>query len=50
MMSKDIIFGKSYGETKLKNHCIDRFKCTKEEHQVNRRTEFVIVNPFVFYL
>ncbi|WP_223267270.1 OmpA family protein [Polaribacter sp. IC073] len=43
------ISGKGFGETRLVNGCVDndrhtnRGKCTKEEHQANRRTEFVIV-------
>ena len=32
-----------YGETQLVNHCADGVKCSEAEHQVNRRTEFVIV-------
>jgi len=31
-----------YGETQLVNHCSDGVKCSEAEHQVNRRTEFVI--------
>jgi outer membrane protein OmpA-like peptidoglycan-associated protein len=44
------ISGKGLGESKLVNNCVDndmnttRVKCTEEEHQLNRRTEFVIVN------
>ncbi|AUC86722.1 cell envelope biogenesis protein OmpA [Polaribacter sp. ALD11] len=43
------ISGKGFGETRLVNGCIDNdrhtnsVKCTKEEHQANRRTEFVII-------
>jgi len=54
IMSKGIdptrISGKGYGESQLVNNCVDndthtnRVKCTKEEHQLNRRTEFVVVN------
>ena len=36
-----------YGETQLTNHCDGTVKCTEEEHQQNRRTEFVILNPDV---
>ncbi|HIP49175.1 MAG TPA: OmpA family protein [Lutibacter sp.] len=32
-----------YGETQLLNRCADNVKCSEGEHQVNRRTEFVIV-------
>jgi outer membrane protein OmpA-like peptidoglycan-associated protein len=32
-----------YGETKLKNKCKNGVKCSEEEHQINRRTEFTII-------
>ena len=34
--------GKGYGETQLVNKCADGVKCTEEEHQQNRRSEFII--------
>jgi outer membrane protein OmpA-like peptidoglycan-associated protein/tetratricopeptide (TPR) repeat protein len=34
--------GKGYGETQLVNQCNDDVKCTEEEHQLNRRSEFII--------
>lgn len=41
------IFGRGYGESKLVNGCACEgkveSKCSEEEHQQNRRTEFVIV-------
>jgi outer membrane protein OmpA-like peptidoglycan-associated protein len=37
------IFGFGYGETQLVNDCTDGVKCSEEEHQLNRRTEFVII-------
>ena len=33
---------KGYGETQLVNKCSDGVKCTEEEHQMNRRSEFII--------
>jgi outer membrane protein OmpA-like peptidoglycan-associated protein/tetratricopeptide (TPR) repeat protein len=33
---------KGYGETKLVNRCADGVKCTEQEHQQNRRSEFII--------
>ncbi len=39
------ITGKGYGETQLVNKCSDGVKCSEAEHQLNRRTEFIIVNP-----
>jgi outer membrane protein OmpA-like peptidoglycan-associated protein/tetratricopeptide (TPR) repeat protein len=38
------IIGKGYGESQLVNHCADGVKCTEEEHQANRRSEFIIVS------
>ncbi len=32
-----------YGEDKLLNECGDKSKCTEEQHQVNRRTEFKVL-------
>jgi outer membrane protein OmpA-like peptidoglycan-associated protein len=32
-----------YGEDKLLNDCGDKSKCTEEQHQVNRRTEFKVL-------
>lgn len=34
--------GKGYGETQLVNGCADGVNCTEEEHQMNRRSEFII--------
>ena len=34
---------KGYGESKLKNKCDDGVKCSAADHQVNRRTEFIII-------
>ena len=38
------ITAKGYGETQLVNNCVYGVKCSEEEHQLNRRTEFVIQN------
>ena len=38
---------KGYGESQLTNNCDGTVKCTEEQHQQNRRTEFVILNPDV---
>lgn len=32
-----------YGESRLLNHCSDGVKCTNEEHDVNRRSDFIIL-------
>lgn len=42
-ISKDRIYAKGYGESKLLNKCGNGVKCTEEEHQWNRRTEFKVV-------
>lgn len=41
------ISGKGYGETQLVNKCANGVKCKEADHQLNRRSEFVIVNPEV---
>ncbi len=38
------ISSRGYGERELVNGCADGVRCSEEEHQFNRRTEFVIVN------
>ena len=35
---------KGYGETQLVNKCADGVKCTEQQHQQNRRSEFIIVS------
>lgn len=42
-IDKSRLSGKGYGESKLVNKCKDGVKCSEEEHQQNRRTEFRIV-------
>lgn len=37
------ITAKGYGETQLVNECADGMDCTEEQHQMNRRTEFKII-------
>ncbi len=32
-----------YGESKLLNRCKDKVKCSEEDHQINRRSEFKII-------
>lgn len=38
-----IIAHEGFGETHLVNHCSNGVKCPEDEHQLNRRTEFVII-------
>ena len=35
---------KGYGESQLLNRCADDVECTEEEHQANRRSEFIVVS------
>ena len=35
---------KGYGEYQLTNQCSDGVECTEEEHQLNRRSMFIIQN------
>ncbi|MDO5608300.1 MAG: OmpA family protein [Capnocytophaga sp.] len=37
------ISGQGYGESQLVNGCSNGVECTKEQHQANRRSEFIIV-------
>ncbi len=39
------IITKAAGESSPRNKCVDGVPCTEEEHQYNRRTEVVILNP-----
>ncbi len=39
------IYAKGYGEYQLTNQCSNNVKCSEREHQLNRRTEFVVLNP-----
>ncbi len=38
------LIGKGYGENQLINQCADSVKCSEEEHQMNRRSEFIITD------
>jgi peptidoglycan-associated lipoprotein len=38
------ITAKGYGEKKLVNNCKDGVKCSEEEHQQNRRSEFKVIS------
>jgi len=43
-ISADRLVAKYYGETHLVNQCADGVPCTEQEHQLNRRTEFKVIN------
>lgn len=36
------VTGKGFGESQLINKCADGVKCSEKEHQLNRRSEFII--------
>ncbi|SEP59404.1 OmpA family protein [Flavobacterium urocaniciphilum] len=42
-IARNRLTAKGYGETQLVNKCADNVPCTEEEHQMNRRSEFIIV-------
>lgn len=42
-ISKERLVSEGYGETKLLNECEDGVKCTTAQHDVNRRSEFIIM-------
>jgi len=41
------VSGKGFGETQLINNCSNEIKCSEEQHQLNRRVQFIVVNPEV---
>ena len=43
-ISKDRLTGQGYGESQLVNKCSDGVDCTETEHQLNRRSEFIIIS------
>jgi len=38
------IAGKGYGETSLVNECSNGVRCSEEDHQLNRRSEFIVIS------
>jgi peptidoglycan-associated lipoprotein len=43
-VDKGRLTAKGYGEYQLINKCADDVKCTEEEHQLNRRSESIIMD------
>ena len=41
-IAKERLTSKGYGETQLVNKCADGVECSEEEHQLNRRSQFII--------
>ena len=40
-IAADRLASQGLGETQLVNKCADNVQCTEEEHQLNRRSEFI---------
>lgn len=43
-IGRERLTAKGYGESKLMNRCADNVPCTEEDHQLNRRTAFTILD------
>jgi len=43
-VDRERLTSKGYGESQLLNNCTDTVPCTREQHQLNRRSEFIIVD------
>ncbi|EAQ48012.1 OmpA family protein [Leeuwenhoekiella blandensis] len=41
-IARERLSGRGYGETQLLNECSNGVDCTKEQHQLNRRSEFIV--------
>ncbi len=41
-ISEDRLEGRGYGEIKPVNECVDGVQCSEAQHQMNRRSEFII--------
>ena len=42
-INSDRLVAVGYGETKLLNKCSNGVSCSNAEHELNRRTEFIII-------
>ncbi|XLS29357.1 OmpA family protein [Flavobacteriaceae bacterium M23B6Z8] len=40
-----IVSAKGFGEQQLLNECGDGIECSENAHQLNRRSEFIVINP-----
>ncbi len=43
-ISASRLTGKGYGETQLVNDCGNGVRCSKDQHQLNRRSEFIVLS------
>ena len=41
-IERDRLTGRGYGESQLLNECSNGVPCTEEQHQLNRRSEFIV--------
>lgn len=41
-VSRERLSGRGYGESELLNKCADGVECTEQEHQLNRRSQFIV--------
>ena len=41
-IARERLSGRGYGETQLLNECSNGVDCTEEQHQLNRRSEFIV--------
>ena len=41
---RSALISKGYGEKRLLNNCDDSRECSESEHQLNRRTEFKVID------
>lgn len=43
-IERERLIAKGFGESRLVNNCSDGVECSEEEHQKNRRTEFMVID------
>jgi len=43
-ISSNRLVGRGYGEHILVNNCLDGIDCSENQHQANRRSEFIVIN------
>ncbi|GAK96192.1 outer membrane lipoprotein Omp16 precursor [Nonlabens tegetincola] len=43
-INADRLTAQGYGEFQLVNECSNEVDCTEEQHQLNRRSEFIVVS------
>jgi outer membrane protein OmpA-like peptidoglycan-associated protein len=43
-ISSDRLTGRGYGETEIQNRCTNGVKCSDQEHELNRRSEFIVIS------